>query len=163
MMPAVLALCVRLTRAGLLHDIGKAVDGEYEGSHAHIGAEFIKRYGETPIVVNAVAAHHEEVKPETVYAGRGLGCFCNGVPASVNLHATIEGCYLTSSGLSPWSDDELLRAKRAGFNLRTWGDGYGYVLVATGRVEAMYDPKAELYDVAPMPVITASFRPVDFW
>jgi len=56
-------------RAGLLHDIGKAVSGEMEGSHAHIGAEFIKRYGETPIVVNAVAAHHEEVKPETVYAG----------------------------------------------------------------------------------------------
>jgi len=56
-------------RAGLLHDIGKAVDAEYEGSHALIGAEFIKRHGETPIVVNAVAAHHEEVKPETVYAG----------------------------------------------------------------------------------------------
>jgi ribonuclease Y len=56
-------------RAGLLHDLGKAVSGELEGSHAHIGAEFIKRHGETPIVVNAVAAHHEEVKPETVYAG----------------------------------------------------------------------------------------------
>ena len=56
-------------RAGLLHDIGKAVEGEYEGSHAIIGAEFIKRHGETAIVVNAVAAHHEEVKPETVYAG----------------------------------------------------------------------------------------------
>jgi ribonuclease Y len=56
-------------RAGLLHDVGKAVDGEYEGSHAMIGADFIKRHGETPIVVNAVAAHHEEVKPETVYAG----------------------------------------------------------------------------------------------
>jgi ribonucrease Y len=56
-------------RAGLLHDVGKAVDGEYEGSHALIGADFVKRHGETPIVVNAVAAHHEEVKPETVYAG----------------------------------------------------------------------------------------------
>ena len=56
-------------RAGLLHDVGKSVDGEYEGSHATVGAEFIKRYGETPIVVNAVASHHEEVKPETVYAG----------------------------------------------------------------------------------------------
>ncbi|MDX2188191.1 MAG: ribonuclease Y [Opitutaceae bacterium] len=56
-------------RAGLLHDIGKAVEGEYEGSHAVIGAEFIKRFGETSIVSNAVAAHHEEVKPETVYAG----------------------------------------------------------------------------------------------
>jgi ribonuclease Y len=56
-------------RAGLLHDIGKAVSGELEGSHAGIGADFIKRHGETPIVVNAVAAHHEEVKPETIYAG----------------------------------------------------------------------------------------------
>jgi ribonuclease Y len=56
-------------RAGLLHDIGKAVDGEYEGSHADIGADFVKCHGETPIVVNAIAAHHEEVKPETLYAG----------------------------------------------------------------------------------------------
>ena len=56
-------------RAGLLHDIGKGVPGELEGSHAIIGADFIKRHGETPIVINAVAAHHEEVKPETVYAG----------------------------------------------------------------------------------------------
>ncbi len=56
-------------RAGLLHDIGKAVPGELEGSHAVIGADFIKRHGETPIVVNAVAAHHEEAKPETIYAG----------------------------------------------------------------------------------------------
>jgi len=56
-------------RAGLLHDIGKAVDAEYQGSHAVIGAEFVKRHNETPIVVNAIAAHHEEVKAETVYAG----------------------------------------------------------------------------------------------
>ena len=56
-------------RAGLLHDIGKGVPGELEGSHAVIGADFIKRYGETPIVANAVAAHHEEVRPETIYAG----------------------------------------------------------------------------------------------
>jgi len=56
-------------RAGLLHDIGKAVSGDLEGSHATIGSDFIKRHGETPIVANAVAAHHEEVKPETIYAG----------------------------------------------------------------------------------------------
>ncbi len=56
-------------RAGLLHDIGKAVESDYEGSHAAIGADFIKRHGETPTVVNAVAAHHEEVPPESVYAG----------------------------------------------------------------------------------------------
>ncbi|MBI2498366.1 MAG: ribonuclease Y [Opitutae bacterium] len=56
-------------RAGLLHDIGKSIEGEYEGSHALIGADFIRRYGETTIVVNAVAAHHAEARPETVYAG----------------------------------------------------------------------------------------------
>lgn len=56
-------------RAGLLHDIGKGIEGDYEGSHAIIGGDFVKRHGETPIVVNAVQAHHDEVKPETVYAG----------------------------------------------------------------------------------------------
>ncbi len=56
-------------RAGLFHDIGKSVDGEYEGSHARIGAEFLKRRGEDALVVNAVAAHHEEVRAESVYAG----------------------------------------------------------------------------------------------
>ncbi|MEZ5275272.1 MAG: ribonuclease Y [Opitutaceae bacterium] len=56
-------------RAGLFHDLGKAIDAEYEGSHALIGAEFLKRLGEDPVVVNAVAAHHEEVKPESLYAG----------------------------------------------------------------------------------------------
>lgn len=100
-----------------------------------------------------VGVIHLPALGETVYAGRGLGCFCNGAPASVNDHATVDGAYLTSSGLSPWSDDELLRAKGAGFNLRTWGDGYGYVLVATGRIEAMVDPVAELYDLAPVPII----------
>ncbi|MCF3648228.1 ribonuclease Y [Synoicihabitans lomoniglobus] len=56
-------------RAGLLHDIGKGIESDYEGSHAMIGADFVKRHGETPTVVNAVAAHHEEVPPESLYAG----------------------------------------------------------------------------------------------
>jgi ribonuclease Y len=56
-------------RAGLLHDIGKAIESDYEGSHAAIGADFIKRHGETPTVINAVAAHHEEVPPDSIYAG----------------------------------------------------------------------------------------------
>ncbi|MBC2606880.1 ribonuclease Y [Pelagicoccus albus] len=55
-------------RAALLHDIGKAIDGEYEGSHAMVGAEFVRARGEDRIVVNAVAAHHEEVPPESLYA-----------------------------------------------------------------------------------------------
>ncbi len=55
-------------RAGLLHDIGKAVDHEVEGPHAVIGADLAKRYGESNEVVHAVGAHHEEIPPESVLA-----------------------------------------------------------------------------------------------
>jgi ribonuclease Y len=52
---------VAAKKSGLLHDIGKAIDHEVEGSHAIIGADFIKRFGESEDVVNAVASHHDEV------------------------------------------------------------------------------------------------------
>ena len=55
-------------RIGLLHDIGKAVDHEVEGSHAIIGSDLAKKYGESREIVHAIAAHHEDVKPETVLA-----------------------------------------------------------------------------------------------
>ncbi len=55
-------------RAGLLHDIGKAVDHEIEGSHAVIGADLARKYGETAKIVHALAAHHEDEKPETILA-----------------------------------------------------------------------------------------------
>jgi ribonuclease Y len=55
-------------RAGLLHDIGKAVTAEIEGPHALIGGDIAKRCGENPIVVNAIAAHHEEVPFQSIYA-----------------------------------------------------------------------------------------------
>jgi ribonuclease Y len=58
----------RAKRAGLLHDIGKVLDQTADGSHALIGGEFARRYGESKIVVNAIASHHEEVPQETVYA-----------------------------------------------------------------------------------------------
>jgi ribonucrease Y len=55
-------------RAGLLHDIGKALTHEVEGSHAIIGGEIARKYGESAKIVNAIAAHHEEVKAETILA-----------------------------------------------------------------------------------------------
>jgi ribonuclease Y len=55
-------------RAGLLHDIGKALDHKIEGPHAIIGADIAKRYNESADIVNAIASHHEEEEPRTLYA-----------------------------------------------------------------------------------------------
>ena len=55
-------------RAGLLHDIGKVIDASAEGSHAVVGADFAKKYGESPDIVHAIRAHHDDEKPESILA-----------------------------------------------------------------------------------------------
>ena len=68
-MAAELDLDIQLAkRVGLFHDVGKAVDHEVEGSHAVIGADILKKHGETPEVIHAVRSHHNEDEPQSIYA-----------------------------------------------------------------------------------------------
>lgn len=89
---------------------------------------------------------------ETVIAGRGLGARHNGEPASVSsVDRIAASCVSSSSFDQPWWPHRALDALTAsGARTRTWGDGYGYLLVATGRIEAMLDPELRTYDIAPM-------------
>jgi histidinol-phosphatase len=95
---------------------------------------------------------------ETVFAGRGLGCWTltaagERVPARVSARTELAGGVVTTSGYDAWTAAALAAVHGSGASLRTWGDGWGYALVATGRVEAMVDPQAAPYDLGPAPVI----------
>lgn len=110
-----------------------------------------------------VGVLHFPALGETVYAARGLGCFFDDAPCQVSDRADLETALAVTSGDAPGVEDdpglaarlEALRglAARTG-TFRTWGDCYGYALVATGRAEAMLDPVLNIWDAAAVrPVI----------
>ena len=88
---------------------------------------------------------------ECVWAGRGLGCFVNDQPTRVSDRSELRGACIVTSGVDYWPSAAALdEFVGRGAVIRTWGDAYGYVLVATGRAHAMVDPIVNRWDVAPM-------------
>ncbi len=87
---------------------------------------------------------------QCLWAGRGLGCFLNGSPAKVSDRTELSGSCIVTSSLEYWQNlTGIEKLLELGTTIRTWGDAYGYVLVATGQVEAMLDPIVNRWDVAP--------------
>lgn len=103
----------------------------------------------------AVGVVHLPALGETVWAGRGLGCWSDRGRARVSAHRSMAGAYVMSSSFGHWPPGRVAALEEAGAVLRTWGDGYGFALVATGRVAAMVDPVVAPYDIGPMPVLLA--------
>jgi histidinol-phosphatase len=133
------------------------IDGTYSFIH---GVPFygvligIEKDGEP-----AVGVIHMPALGETAYAARGLGCFMNGDSARVSATTSLEQALVLSTDFGSCEGygfgraaDEL--ARRASIR-RTWGDCYGYVLVATGRADVMLDPVMNVWDCAALlPVVT---------
>ncbi len=94
---------------------------------------------------------------EMVYARRGGGCFWNGRPARVSAVSRLTDAVLLASDLDTFArfnrQDAFQRLITATYFQRTWGDAYGYALVATGRAEIMLDPVMAVWDCGPLQVI----------
>jgi len=89
----------------------------------------------------------------TVCAARGKGCFANGSTVEVSTTNALKGSLLCATDWAEASAEQLMAVHGAGLNMRTWGDAYGYAMVATGKADAMVDPICSEWDLAPMPVI----------
>ena len=88
---------------------------------------------------------------ECIWAGRGLGCFADGKKTQVSNTESLDGCCVVTSGVDYWNSLSFFESlSESETTIRTWGDAYGYALVATGRVDAMVDPIVNPWDVAPM-------------
>lgn len=109
--------------------------------------------GERPLVGVA----HFPALNETIYAVRGEGCYWNGRRARVSSIDKLEDAMLLTSGLDYFQNQVKADAWRRMMDVthaqRTWGDAYGYILVATGRAEIMVDPGMHLWDTGPLQVI----------
>jgi fructose-1,6-bisphosphatase/inositol monophosphatase family enzyme len=90
---------------------------------------------------------------ETVWAGRGLGCWWNDAPARVSEHATVADAFVATSDQEDWPVPAWLAVRKAGAHVRDWGNGYGVGLAATGRVDAFANYDCAVWDLAPMPVL----------
>jgi histidinol phosphatase-like enzyme (inositol monophosphatase family) len=94
---------------------------------------------------------------ETVYAAQGGGCYWNGRRTHVSTMSDMKDGVLLASELENFApsgkEDAWNRLRNATYFQRTWGDAYGYALVATGRAEIMLDPKMQVWDCGPLQVI----------
>ena len=100
----------------------------------------------------AIGIIHLPALDEFIAAGRGVGITSSQPTISVSSVEDISNSCVSSSSFDVpwWPENSLLKIAASGAKTRTWGDGYGYFLVATGRIEAMIDPPLYTYDVAPM-------------
>ena len=101
---------------------------------------------------------HNPPLKETVAGATGLGCFYNGEPCQVSSTANLSEAWVQVTDYAELTRRRPKFAKRLleeSFSCRTWGDAYGYMLVATGRVDVMIDPIMKVWDIAPLkPIIT---------
>lgn len=88
-----------------------------------------------------------------VHAERGRGCWRNGMPARVSGHGVLDGAHVMATWLEDWAPAVIDGLHTQGAVLRTWGDAFGYAMVACGHADAVVDYRAQPYDLAPMPVI----------